>query len=110
MTDAAARPQSLQQVEIPVDGEGRYEDGHGDPTYVYDEDVLALHHVAVANGWEHSYERSPAANLRALLRATAEYDPERPTVVSFAFAFVAGLGPVSAPRALDRIDEGGCSK
>jgi hypothetical protein len=101
------RPRPLDEVDLVTDDEGWYIDGHGDRSYILDEATLALHHVAIANGWEHSYDRTPYDNLRALLEATAEYELERDTVDNFAFAMIAGLGPTVTPRALDRLAEEG---
>lgn len=101
------KPRPLDRVEVPVDDEGWYKNGHGERSYILDEATLALHHVAIANGWEQDPSRSPYKNLQALLEATAEYELERDTVGNFAFALIAGLGPTVTPRALDRLaDEG----
>jgi hypothetical protein len=106
-TETAANPRPLDLVDLEVDDEGWYIDGHGERSYILDEATLALHHVAIANGWEHSYDRTPYDNLRALLEKTAEYELERDTVDNFAFALIAALGPKVTSRALDRLaDEG----
>lgn len=111
MSDPASQPdrmpRPLDHADVAIDDEGGYEDGHGERSYVENVEALALHHVAVANGWKHDYSRSPYANLRALLEATAEYERERTTVEVFAFAFIAGYGPSSTLRALDGTKFGG---
>ncbi len=103
----AAHPRPLDQVDLVTDNEGWYTDGHGDRSYILDEATLALHHIAIANGWEQVPSRTPYDNLRALLEKTAEYELKRDTVENFAFALITGLGPTVTPRALDRLaDEG----
>jgi len=107
VTEKNTRPRPLDEVDLVTDDEGWYIDGHGERSYILDEATLALHHVAIANGWEHSYDRTPYDNLRALLEKTAEYELERDTVDNFAFALIAALGPKVTSRALDRLaDEG----
>lgn len=102
-TSESGRPRPLDVVELQTDDTGRYVDGNGQRTYVEDKAIVALHHVAVANGWEHTHERTPYENLRALLEATTEFDRDRGTVETFAFANICGYGPDSTPRALDRL-------
>lgn len=111
MTDGAPqldhKPRPLDHADIPVDDDGYYEDGYGDRSYIENIELLALHHVAVANGWEQDANRSPYRNLRALLNSTAEYKLERTTVEAFAFAFIAGYGPSSTRHGLNKLaDEG----
>jgi hypothetical protein len=68
-------------------------------------DALAFHHVATANGWNDSPDRTPLANLRATLEATCEYDRRRATVRAFVFAFIRGYGPESTPEALEALED-----
>lgn len=57
--------------------------------------------------WEHSYDRTPYENLRALVEELPDDIPER-EVVQFSFQYIAALGPGVTPRALERIRrEGG---
>jgi|APHM01.1.fsa_nt_gi hypothetical protein len=106
-TPDRCRPRLIHEVTLTTNNEDLYLDGHGEPTYVEDKEALTFHHVAVANGWAHTSDRTPYENLKAALEATSEYDRQRRTVVAFAFAFIRGYGPTSTPRALDAIaDEG----
>jgi hypothetical protein len=84
-------------------------DGHGDRTYAVRRSVVELHRAVVASGWEHEHHpTSPYENLVALLATTDELDgvdPDRDTVVAFAFKYILGYGRETAPRALDAIAE-----
>lgn len=100
--DNNTRP--LDAVTLTTDSEGRYYDGHEEVSYVENKDALASHHIATANGWSDSPDRTPLANLRTALEATSEYDRRRATVRAFVFAFVRGYGPESTSEALETLE------
>lgn len=52
--------------------------------------------------WEHSYERTPYENLKALVEELPDSTPER-RLTDLAFKHICGYGPESAPRALEAI-------
>jgi hypothetical protein len=99
------RPRPVHEVTLTTNSDGLYYDGHGEPSYVEDKEALAFHHVAVANGWELTTDRTPYENLKAALEATSEYRRQRDMIIAFAFAYVRGLGPKSARRALARMED-----
>jgi len=68
--------------------------------HVGTEDVLDLYCYAVRQGWRHRGDRTPYENLRALFDAAERYQFTRGTAESFAFAFICGYGPDSAPGAV----------
>jgi hypothetical protein len=98
-----SRLRPVHEVTLSTNDEDLYLDGHGEVTYVEDKEALAFHHLAVKNGWAHTSERTPYENLKAALEATSEYKRQREMLISFAFAFVRGLGRQSTPRTLEAI-------
>jgi|APHM01.1.fsa_nt_gi hypothetical protein len=94
-----------QEHAVPTDSEGYSPDAHSDRTRVTDGSILALLHEAVVSGWVHTYDRSPFENFRRLVLETTPSAWSRHTYVDFAFAFICGLGPNSAPGALDTIEQ-----
>jgi len=84
-------------------------DGHGERTYAVRRSVVELHRAVVAAGWEHkNHPTTPYENLVALLATVDDLDgvdPDRDTVVAFAFRYIRGYGPETTPRVLDSIAE-----
>jgi hypothetical protein len=89
------------------DGDDVLLDGHGTRTYAVRPEVVELHREVVYYGWEHTHERYPYDNLRALLATVDDSDltPTRETIVAFAYRYICTLGPTSAPRVLDALDD-----
>jgi len=69
------------------------------------EPIEKLHRDAVEAGWEHSYDSTPYENLRTLTELVERdhLDADRRVIERFAFRFICGYGPASAPQALDRL-------
>jgi hypothetical protein len=86
------------------DADGHLVDGHGNRLYKVEPDTAAAHQAAVAAGWRHTGALTPYGNLRALAEVL-----EREGVATerrlerVAFRFIAGYGPSSTHRALDRL-------
>jgi hypothetical protein len=57
--------------------------------------------------WQHSYDRTPYDNLKALVEELPDDIPDR-VIIEFSFRHIAALGPGVTPKALERIRrEGG---
>lgn len=52
--------------------------------------------------WEHSYDRTPYENLRALVHELPDDTPDY-VIVDFSFRYIMGLGPSTTPRVLATI-------
>jgi hypothetical protein len=52
--------------------------------------------------WEHSYDRTPYHNLKALVEELPDDTPDR-VIIEFSFRYIAALGPGVTPKALERI-------
>ncbi len=100
------RPFPEEVIDVPRAPDGEFRDGHGDKVYIEKRATVALHHLAVENGWTHTKERTPYENFRALINRTSDYDRDLDTLTDFAFAYIRGLdGEKYSPRILDEFAE-----